>query len=255
MKHNSIDTAEPLIQQDELPSNDSRRKSFNKEQKQDIDAKVITPTKDYFERYKSSTLEKKKKLEEQYEAEERKKCKFRPTTDYISNRIEIEKKRTNVNRFNELYKDSKKPKENKKEISDPECTFKPSLTQYKKSLCVVERSKKSIEDELKKELTFKPKTNINPKMKSTNLKEASEGMYNQSARIKAKINKMKMDEEQKLKDEANKRFTQNKSNEIVEAKKRKQIIEIFKILDSNDDGKISIDSMGIDRIIYYYYRI
>lgn len=100
------------------------------------------------------------------------------------------------------------------------------------------------------ECTFKPKINAVPERADHRKEEAGgigEHLYNTQKVYNDKVEKRKEEEEKKVKEMASKKHTGGKSAQLLEKSEREKFVEIFKALDSDQDGVISASNVDITR--------
>ena len=221
--------------------------------------------------YQKALNEKINNRKLQLEAEERKKCQFRPQTCRVSDQIAQKKHAAapaTTNRFNELFEKSKKPKE---KVQQVEYSFKPALTtfnpkmyqnNYTSNFNTIASNNKNdpadVSSKPKEKPTFMPKINHNGRgnmERKGGKKWVGDYLYDVNQTVKAKVAKKQKEESDKFKAEANKKFTQTKSETLLEKKKAEKITEIFKLLDTDSDGTIDSATISIESMAELYLYI
>ena len=102
----------------------------------------------------------------------------------------------------------------------------------------------------KEQCTFKPKINeVTDLLKERIQKSVPVGEYLHSVQktFSSKIEKKKEEEDKKAKELANQKFIVERSAKLLSKAEKEKLLEIFRALDSDNDGSISAAKVDITR--------
>jgi len=206
--------------------------------------------------YQKTIDERKSRKKAELEAQERKNLQFRPQTSIISNKIANQKKKNGqINKFQELFEESKKRKNTEKiPGTSSECTFKPKLTKFNPGLYKTQKLENNKKEESTKIENSEKQKNLPKSINPIKIaerkgnKSVGEYLHEVSKTHKEKLQKKKEEQIEKFKEDANKKFTRGKSELILEKRKNEHISLIFNTLDGDNDNFIDSNNINIESI-------
>ena len=168
------------------------------------------------------------------------------------------------NKFEFLFEDAKRRQQYKEKLQDMnhdrECTFHPNRDENVKRRCSIEpinHNKNSSKKELKKrdrgqsidKSMFKPKIGRPPKNRNDASLPIGEYLYSKNKGIIDNIEKVQLNEFNKVKEASNISHIRKESNQIIEGKKEETFKRIFVLITNNEDAVISSTSINASSII------